>query len=99
LTGRARKQSNTFTIAVAVLTLTFILAGRLEDRFGPFYASVTGGSWFPVNVALAKPGSSWVLELDLATFLSPAHPIRQQAVSLEKATFAGKHVTDAAPAS
>ena len=35
--------SNTFTIAVAVFALTFILAGRLQDRFGPFWVSVTGG--------------------------------------------------------
>jgi len=35
--------SNAFTIAVAVFALTFIAAGRLQDRFGPFWVSVTGG--------------------------------------------------------
>jgi OFA family oxalate/formate antiporter-like MFS transporter len=32
-----------FTIAVAVFALTFIAAGRLQDKFGPFWVSVTGG--------------------------------------------------------
>lgn len=35
--------SNVFTIAVAVFALSFILAGRLQDRFGPFCVSVVGG--------------------------------------------------------
>lgn len=39
-----RSQTSTiFTIAVAVFALTFILAGRLQDRFGPFWVSVVGG--------------------------------------------------------
>ncbi len=33
----------TFTIAVAVFALTFIVAGRLQDKFGPFWVSLTGG--------------------------------------------------------
>ena len=35
--------SNVFTIAVVVFALTFILAGRLQDKFGPFWVSLTGG--------------------------------------------------------
>jgi len=35
--------SNVFTIAVVVLALTFIIAGRLQDKFGPFWVSLTGG--------------------------------------------------------
>ncbi|MBZ5721825.1 MAG: OFA family MFS transporter [Acidobacteriia bacterium] len=35
--------SAAFTIAVAVFALTFIAAGRLQDKFGPFWVSVTGG--------------------------------------------------------
>ncbi len=35
--------SNVFTIAVVVFALTFILAGRLQDKFGPFWISLTGG--------------------------------------------------------
>lgn len=35
--------SNVFTIAVVVFALTFIVAGRLQDRFGPFWVSLTGG--------------------------------------------------------
>ncbi|MCA1684577.1 MAG: OFA family MFS transporter [Planctomycetia bacterium] len=35
--------SMAFTIAVVAFALAFILAGRLQDRFGPFWVSVTGG--------------------------------------------------------
>jgi len=35
--------SNVFTIAVVVFALSFILAGRLQDKFGPFWISLTGG--------------------------------------------------------
>jgi OFA family oxalate/formate antiporter-like MFS transporter len=35
--------SNVFTIAVVVFALTFIIAGRLQDKFGPFWISLTGG--------------------------------------------------------
>ena len=35
--------SNVYTIAVVVFALTFILAGRLQDKFGPFWVSLTGG--------------------------------------------------------
>jgi len=35
--------SNVFTIAVVVFGLTFIVAGRLQDKFGPFWISLTGG--------------------------------------------------------
>jgi OFA family oxalate/formate antiporter-like MFS transporter len=33
----------TFTIAVVVFALTFIIAGRLQDKFGPTWVSVIGG--------------------------------------------------------
>ena len=35
--------SNVFTIAVVVFALTFVLAGRLQDKYGPFWVSLTGG--------------------------------------------------------
>jgi OFA family oxalate/formate antiporter-like MFS transporter len=35
--------SSVFTWAVVVFALTFILAGRLQDKFGPFWVSLTGG--------------------------------------------------------
>ena len=35
--------STIFTIAVVVFALTFIVAGRLQDKFGPFWVSLTGG--------------------------------------------------------
>ena len=35
--------SNVFTIAVVVFALTFVVAGRLQDKFGPFWVSLVGG--------------------------------------------------------
>lgn len=35
--------SRTFEIAVIVFALTFVVAGRLQDRYGPFWVSVAGG--------------------------------------------------------
>jgi len=35
--------STTFTIAVTTFALSFILAGRLQDKFGPFWISIIGG--------------------------------------------------------
>ncbi len=35
--------SMVFTIAVVVFALSFVLAGRIQDKFGPFYCSLTGG--------------------------------------------------------
>ncbi len=35
--------STTFTVAVTVFALSFILAGRLQDKLGPFWISITGG--------------------------------------------------------
>jgi len=35
--------STAFTIAVSVFALSFIAAGRLQDRFGPFWISIAGG--------------------------------------------------------
>src|SRR5260370_1860704 len=35
--------SMVFTIAVMVFALTFVVAGRLQDKFGPLYCSLAGG--------------------------------------------------------
>src|SRR6266581_2630657 len=35
--------SMVFTIAVVVFALTFVLAGRIQDKFGPIYCSLAGG--------------------------------------------------------
>ncbi len=35
--------SMVFTIAVLVFALTFLLAGRIQDKFGPLYCSLAGG--------------------------------------------------------
>jgi OFA family oxalate/formate antiporter-like MFS transporter len=32
-----------FTIAVVIFALSFVIAGRLQDRFGPFWIAITGG--------------------------------------------------------
>lgn len=42
--GWKRAQTSTvFGIAVVVFALSFIVAGRLQDKFGPFWISLTGG--------------------------------------------------------
>ena len=42
--GWKRAQTSAvFGYAVIVFALSFILAGRLQDKFGPFWVSVTGG--------------------------------------------------------
>ena len=40
--GSGRETSTVFTIAVVVFALSFIVAGRLQDKFGPFWVSLTG---------------------------------------------------------
>ena len=35
--------SMVFTIAVVVFALTFVIAGRIQDKFGPLYCSLAGG--------------------------------------------------------
>src|SRR5260370_39699255 len=35
--------SMVFTVAVIVFALSFVLAGRIQDRFGPLYCSLAGG--------------------------------------------------------
>ena len=48
-----------FTIAVFVFALSFILAGRLQDKKGPFWISVTGGVLVSVGFFL----SAWTTSL------------------------------------
>src|ERR1700736_5140586 len=35
--------SNIFTIAVVMFATSLLIAGRLQDRFGPFWMAITGG--------------------------------------------------------
>src|SRR5580700_12053123 len=43
--GWKRAQTSmVFTIAVVVFALSFIVAGRLQDKFGPFWVSLTGAA-------------------------------------------------------
>ena len=42
--GWKRAQTSTvFTIAVVMFAVSFVVAGRLQDRFGPFWIAITGG--------------------------------------------------------
>ena len=53
--GWKRAQTSTiFTIAVVVFALSFILAGRLQDKKGPFWVSVTGGVLVSVGFFLSS---------------------------------------------
>jgi MFS family permease len=40
---RRAQTSSVFTIAVVMFALSFVFAGRLQDRFGPFWIAITGG--------------------------------------------------------
>jgi OFA family oxalate/formate antiporter-like MFS transporter len=48
----------TFTIAVAVFAIAFIIAGRLQDKLGPFRISVTGGLLVSIGFFLCAYTSS-----------------------------------------
>jgi OFA family oxalate/formate antiporter-like MFS transporter len=40
---RRAQTSNVFTIAVVMFAASLLVAGRLQDKFGPFWMSLTGG--------------------------------------------------------
>ncbi len=42
-----------FTVAVVVFALTFVVAGRIQDRVGPFYCSLAGGILVSVGFFLS----------------------------------------------
>src|SRR5215475_15773328 len=42
-----------FTAAVIVFALTFVVAGRIQDRFGPFYCSLAGGIFVSLGFFLS----------------------------------------------
>ncbi len=50
--------STVFTIAVVVFALTFIVAGRLQDKLGPFWVSLTGAILVSVGFFLCSFTSS-----------------------------------------
>ena len=50
--------STIFTIAVVVFALTFIVAGRLQDKLGPFWISLTGGILVSIGFFLCSYTSS-----------------------------------------
>ena len=57
--------STIFTVAVVVFALSFVLAGRLQDKKGPFWVSVTGGVLVSVGFFL----SSWTTTLSWIIFM------------------------------
>jgi OFA family oxalate/formate antiporter-like MFS transporter len=57
--------STIFTIAVVIFAVSFILAGRLQDKKGPFWVSVTGGVLVSVGFFL----SSWTTTLGWIFFV------------------------------
>ena len=50
--------SQVFTWAVVVFAISFILAGRLQDKLGPFWVSITGGLLVSVGFFLCAFTSS-----------------------------------------
>jgi OFA family oxalate/formate antiporter-like MFS transporter len=50
--------SNVFTIAVVMFATSLLLAGRLQDRFGPFWMAITGGALFSLGFFLCAYASS-----------------------------------------
>jgi MFS transporter, OFA family, oxalate/formate antiporter len=50
--------STVFTIAVVVFALTFIVAGRLQDKLGPFFVSLTGAILVSLGFFLCSYTSS-----------------------------------------
>jgi OFA family oxalate/formate antiporter-like MFS transporter len=57
--GWKRAQTSTvFTLAVVVFAASLLLAGRLQDRFGPFWVSVTGSILITMGFFLFSHTSS-----------------------------------------
>src|SRR5947209_19061818 len=46
--------SMVFTVAVAVFALTFVIAGRIQDKIGPFYCSLACGILVSVGFFLCS---------------------------------------------
>jgi OFA family oxalate/formate antiporter-like MFS transporter len=64
--GWTRADTSTiFTIAVVVFALSFVLAGRLQDKKGPFWVSVTGGLLVSIGFFL----SAWTTSLGWIFFV------------------------------
>src|SRR6267154_4402096 len=50
--------SSVFTIAVVTFATSLLIAGRLQDRFGPFWFSITGGALVSLGFFLCAYTSS-----------------------------------------
>src|SRR5215510_7933348 len=57
--GWKRAQTSmVFTYAVVVFAISFIIAGRLQDKLGPFWISITGGLLVSIGFFLSAYTSS-----------------------------------------
>jgi len=57
--GLSREQaSNIFSIAIAVFSLFFLIAGRLQDKKGPYIVSMIGAVLFGLGFVLASQAGS-----------------------------------------
>ena len=63
---RRAQTSSVFTLAVVTFAASLLLAGKLQDRFGPFWISVTGSILVSLSFLLFAHTSS--LFLPLSTF-------------------------------
>src|SRR5258708_3331334 len=52
--GKRADTSMGFTIAVVVFALTFVAAGRIQDKFGPLYCSLAGGILVSLGFSLCS---------------------------------------------
>ena len=73
--------SNVFIIAVVVFALSFIVAGRLQDKLGPFKISLTGAilvsiGFLPVPTPTASPNSSFSLAFWAVWAMDSDTPLR-----------------------
>ena len=50
--------SNVFTIAAVMFAASLLIAGRLQDRFGPFWMAITGGALVSLGFFLCAYASS-----------------------------------------
>src|SRR5216684_2428910 len=55
---RRTDTSQVFTWAVVAFAISFILAGRIQDKYGPFWVSITGGRLASVGVYMCAFTSS-----------------------------------------
>ncbi len=94
--GWTRAETSTaFTIAIAAFATGFVLAGGLQDRFGPFWVSLTGGllvsygffmelkSLFAAGV-VAGGGSDHMQKIGSLRSINPYNPFLAMEVAITR---------------